>query len=480
MANPTSIALKRIFNDIKDLNKDPLEKEGIYHFYDESNVMNAKVMMIGPEDTPYENGFYFFNFTFPNDYPFNPPAVKYETRYGNIRFNPNLYTCGKVCLSLINTWEGPKWTSCQSIRSVLISLRGLVLGTKHPLQNEPGYESVTDSRSIAFNEVINHENYHVAVCKMIQSPPPGFEIFVPKMIEYVKAKYPWYHKRLTELSKYDNTKVSSIYGMTITRNFTQQLRTIQEILSKNGMKINEIKEEDKPTSQYEHDPNGPAEDPNKFYVGYKLNSEKNGKTYMVKDVFHNSKKIKTWVETEPMQVITKEDVVKTIETKLDVSKTDVSKADVSKTDEKKSKVPNKSAKEVEVGKVIVSENDGRCYIVKEIGAEGKKYKRWVLAKNDEVKNISKEEILKDIKVESVKVQEIKVIDSTNISNEKSNGNSDEKSEDTKEKGKRKAPSVSASKFDVGYEMKSENDNKMYVVKSVGKDGKEFKRWVLKK
>lgn len=484
MANPSSIALKRIFNDIKDLNKDPLDKEGIYHYYDESNVMTAKIMMIGPEDTPYENGFYFFNFTFPNDYPFNPPAVKYETRHGNIRFNPNLYTCGKVCLSLINTWEGPKWTSCQTIRSVLISLRGLVLGTKHPLQNEPGYESVTDTRSISFNEVINHENFHVAVVKMIQSPPPGFEVFLPKMIEHLKSKYPWYHKRLTELSKYDGTKVNSIYSMSITRNFSQQLKDIQHILNKNGMKVSDVKMLEEKPKEYEHNPNGPNQSANDYYAGYKLISEKDGKTYMVKDVFHNEKKIKTWVETTPMEV----PVVKVI------PKEDKKEESV-KEDEKKSKIPNKSAKDVEVGKIIKSENDDRYYIVKEIGAEGKKYKRWVLAKNDEVKNLSKEEILQDTKAESLKgsteqpkvsSKQEKTIGTSSETPKEMNvivGKSDEKSEDSssdKKKGERKAPKQSASLYEVGYELKSENDGKMYVVKSVGKEGKEFKRWVLKK
>lgn len=28
---------------------------------------------------------------------------------GSVRFNPNLYNCGKVCLSLLGTWSGPSW-----------------------------------------------------------------------------------------------------------------------------------------------------------------------------------------------------------------------------------------------------------------------------------------------------------------------------------------------------------------------------------
>lgn len=31
------------------------------------------------------------------------------TSGGNVRFNPNLYQQGTVCLSLLGTWGGPSW-----------------------------------------------------------------------------------------------------------------------------------------------------------------------------------------------------------------------------------------------------------------------------------------------------------------------------------------------------------------------------------
>ena len=31
-----------------------------------------------------------------------------------VRFNPNLYNCGKVCLSLLGTWSGPGWVPGES------------------------------------------------------------------------------------------------------------------------------------------------------------------------------------------------------------------------------------------------------------------------------------------------------------------------------------------------------------------------------
>ena len=112
---------KRLLKDIKSIMKDPLHQEGIYYKHDETDMMKGYAMIVGPRDTIYENGFYFFDFIFPNDYPYSPPKLEWnKTEY--IRFHPNFYKNGKVCISLLNTWPGDPWTSCQSIRSILITL----------------------------------------------------------------------------------------------------------------------------------------------------------------------------------------------------------------------------------------------------------------------------------------------------------------------------------------------------------------------
>ena len=114
------LSIKRILKDIKTLNDNPLEDIGIY-IHTTDDVYNLQVLMIGPENTPYNYGYFFFDVFFPEDYPFSPPTIKYCTQGLNIRFNPKLYTNGKVCLSLLNTWNGPQWTSCNSLLSILLS-----------------------------------------------------------------------------------------------------------------------------------------------------------------------------------------------------------------------------------------------------------------------------------------------------------------------------------------------------------------------
>ena len=62
----------------------------------------VNILITGPFDTPYEGGFFHFYLRFPPTYPHDPPRVKFMTTGdGRVRFNPNLYRNGKVCLSIL-------------------------------------------------------------------------------------------------------------------------------------------------------------------------------------------------------------------------------------------------------------------------------------------------------------------------------------------------------------------------------------------
>lgn len=64
--------------------------------------LQLHAMITGPFDTPYEGGFFHFYIRFPPTYPLVSPRVKFMTTGGGtVRFNPNLYQNGKVCLSIL-------------------------------------------------------------------------------------------------------------------------------------------------------------------------------------------------------------------------------------------------------------------------------------------------------------------------------------------------------------------------------------------
>ena len=77
-----------------------------------SRMDALRVAISAPEGTPYAAGVFVFDVRFPPSFPAAPPSVTMlTTGRGTVRFNPNLYECGKVCLSLLGTWTGRQ--SCE-------------------------------------------------------------------------------------------------------------------------------------------------------------------------------------------------------------------------------------------------------------------------------------------------------------------------------------------------------------------------------
>lgn len=177
---------KRLIRDITEIYKNPLNDQGIFYVHDDSNMLKGYAMIIGPKDTPYEHGFYFFEFMFPTNYPFSPPKLKYLTNDGVTRFNPNLYRNGKVCLSILNTWRGEAWSSCQSISSILLTIAATVLN-ETPLLNEPGIkESHRDYEN--YNHAIRYINYKAAILGVLKNEIASniSQIFKSFIVNYVK------------------------------------------------------------------------------------------------------------------------------------------------------------------------------------------------------------------------------------------------------------------------------------------------------
>jgi ubiquitin-protein ligase len=204
----TKSSITRLIKDIRDLKSSPLHDNGIYYAHDDENMLKGYALIIGPSDTPYHNGYYLFELIFPPDYPHSPPKVNYNTNANKIRFNPNLYTDGKVCISILNTWRGDQWSSCQSIRSVLLTICSLFI--ENPLLNEPG---VTENHSDLniYNRIIEYSNIDIAILKIVNKHPslylPYFEQFYPIIKEHFAKN--------SSVNLQNVTKLQSLYPSVI-------------------------------------------------------------------------------------------------------------------------------------------------------------------------------------------------------------------------------------------------------------------------
>jgi ubiquitin-conjugating enzyme E2 O len=111
----------------------------------ESRLDLIRVLMIGPNETPYEYAPFVIDFHLGSTYPQAPPEAFFHSwTNGNGPVNPNLYEDGKICLSLLGTWHtderNESWSPTKStLLQVLVSIMGLVL-VKEPYYNEAGYD----------------------------------------------------------------------------------------------------------------------------------------------------------------------------------------------------------------------------------------------------------------------------------------------------------------------------------------------------
>ena len=326
----TFLAQKRIARDIKNYMESDLNTVGIYCHIDESNIQNIKALIIGPSETPYENGFYLFDINFPNDYPFTPPKVKFLTYEPGIRFNPNLYTNGKVCLSILGTWSGPGWTTCLNLNTVLLSIQSLL--NENPIINEPGFENENGDKAKKYSSIINYYNIKTATLKLLESPPLGFEVFRDIMQKHFVKNIDFYNKFITDNKQFHNTHVSSaIYNMDTNINIDLLEETIKTLYSKYNNQI---------------------ETP--------ISSSNNSQ-------LEDSTGATTTGATTTGATTTGAAHAGTAHTVEHIKKKTIRKS------------PNEPSKNYDIGYTKLSENDGKMYKVIEVSGPKRTMKKWVLS-----------------------------------------------------------------------------------------------------
>ncbi|KAK5130899.1 hypothetical protein LTR08_001562 [Meristemomyces frigidus] len=171
MATPnTSGSVNRITREIASIEKG--DDLSIAVACRDSDVRHIRASIIGPPETPYEYGFFEFEVTFGKEYPIRSPGVRcITTNGGRCRFNPNIYSEGKVCLSILGTWRGnpgEEWSSAQGLESVLVSIQSLM--SQNPYENEPGHETAKQDDPLpkAYVAKIRHETIRIAVVQRLE------------------------------------------------------------------------------------------------------------------------------------------------------------------------------------------------------------------------------------------------------------------------------------------------------------------------
>ncbi|CAG9466075.1 unnamed protein product [Pedinophyceae sp. YPF-701] len=123
-----SLLLKK---QLKELMKNPVD--GFSAGLQDDNIFIWEVCIIGPPGTLYEGGFFNAIMKFPEDYPNQPPTVRFTSEM----WHPNVYKDGRVCISILHPpgddphgYEdaGERWLPIHTVESILLSIISMLSG----------------------------------------------------------------------------------------------------------------------------------------------------------------------------------------------------------------------------------------------------------------------------------------------------------------------------------------------------------------
>uniref|UniRef100_A0A915E4B9 UBC core domain-containing protein n=1 Tax=Ditylenchus dipsaci TaxID=166011 RepID=A0A915E4B9_9BILA len=129
--------LLRLQNELREL-KSNVDAGFVVFQPNETNFLSWKVAIFGAPDTVYQGGYFVANLSFPDNYPFAPPVLKFT----NPPLHPNVYPDGTVCISILHSAQNEatsgeadneRWNITQSVRTVLLSIISML--------NEPNLSS---------------------------------------------------------------------------------------------------------------------------------------------------------------------------------------------------------------------------------------------------------------------------------------------------------------------------------------------------
>lgn len=75
-------------------------------------------VIIGPADTPFEDGTFRLVMHFEEQYPNKPPGVKFVSQM----FHPNVYGTGELCLDILQN----RWSPTYDVAAILTSIQRYV------------------------------------------------------------------------------------------------------------------------------------------------------------------------------------------------------------------------------------------------------------------------------------------------------------------------------------------------------------------
>ncbi len=118
--------IRRLREEFKDITQNPILEFGVtVGLFNEQDLTKWYCVFYGPPDTPYKDGLFKVKLTFPQNYPFRCPRIKFITPIYHINVKHQHceyfdYDIGTPCLRIKRSWR-PEY----KVRDILISIFSL-------------------------------------------------------------------------------------------------------------------------------------------------------------------------------------------------------------------------------------------------------------------------------------------------------------------------------------------------------------------
>ncbi|GJJ68205.1 ubiquitin-conjugating enzyme E2 G1 [Entomortierella parvispora] len=123
MSEQSVLLLKK---QLRELTQNPVDgfSAGLV---DDENIFLWEIVIVGPQDTLYEGGFFKALLTFPLEYPLLPPKMRFTSEM----YHPNVYPSGEVCISILHPpgedtygyeQASERWSPVHTVETILVSV----------------------------------------------------------------------------------------------------------------------------------------------------------------------------------------------------------------------------------------------------------------------------------------------------------------------------------------------------------------------
>lgn len=112
----STTARKRLMRDFKRIQQDPTG--GVSASPVPEDILMWNAVIIGPDDTPFEDGTFRLILKFDESYPTKAPVVRFLSEM----FHPNVYPSGELCLDILQN----RWSPTFDVSAILTSIQSLL------------------------------------------------------------------------------------------------------------------------------------------------------------------------------------------------------------------------------------------------------------------------------------------------------------------------------------------------------------------